>query len=201
MMGPMLNAMRLQAQRAMAGLAEPKVGLVTSYDPNTYSARVSLQPEGILTGWMPIASLWVGNGWGMFSPPSINEMVSVYFIDEDAEAGIISGRHYNDVDRPLAVPSGEFWLVHVKGSYFKLTNDGKITFSDGNGATIYLDGSGDIFSQAAQWTHTGPVQITGDLIVDQTITGNTDVIGGGKSLKSHVHSGVASGSSDSGPPV
>ena len=37
--------------------------------------------------------------------------------------------------------------------------------------------------------------------VDETLTADTDVIGGGVSLKNHVHTGVTSGSGDTGPPV
>lgn len=34
-----------------------------------------------------------------------------------------------------------------------------------------------------------------------TVTGATDVVGGGKSLRTHVHSGVTTGAGDTGPPV
>jgi hypothetical protein len=55
----------------------------------------------------------------------------------------------------------------------------------------------------ANVTITGNVSVSGDETVDGTITGKTDVKGGDKntSLKSHLHSGVASGGSNSGPPV
>lgn len=45
------------------------------------------------------------------------------------------------------------------------------------------------------------VTITGDLHVTGTATADTDVIGGGKSLKSHTHSGVTTGSGNTGAPV
>ena len=41
----------------------------------------------------------------------------------------------------------------------------------------------------------------GDVQVNGTLTATTDVIGGGKSLKTHTHSGVTPGSGTSGPPV
>lgn len=50
-------------------------------------------------------------------------------------------------------------------------------------------------------TMTTPIfTLNGDMHSTGTITGDTDVIGGGKSLKSHKHTGVASGGSVSGPP-
>lgn len=42
--------------------------------------------------------------------------------------------------------------------------------------------------------------VSGDVNVGKTLTATTDVIGGGKSLKSHVHGGVASGSARTSPP-
>lgn len=48
---------------------------------------------------------------------------------------------------------------------------------------------------------TGNVAITGDASTTGTITGNTEVIGGGKSLKDHKHGGVTAGGAQSGRPI
>jgi len=53
-------------------------------------------------------------------------MVEVQFQEGDPEAGFVCQRFYNDSDRPLNVPSGEFWLVHQSGSLFKFHNDGSV---------------------------------------------------------------------------
>jgi len=45
------------------------------------------------------------------------------------------------------------------------------------------------------------ITINADVTVNGTLTATTDVIGGGKSLKTHVHSGVQGGVGNSGPPV
>jgi phage baseplate assembly protein V len=47
----------------------------------------------------------------------------------------------------------------------------------------------------------GGVDIQGDVSVTGTLTASEDVIGGGKSLKSHRHSGVSAGGSQTGLPV
>lgn len=46
----------------------------------------------------------------------------------------------------------------------------------------------------------GNAKVTGNADVDGTVTGTTDVIGGGKSLKTHTHSGVTTGGGTTGPP-
>lgn len=127
MMQHILNQVRLQAELANTNVAKTRIGLVDSYDQNTYSCKVNLQPDNTLTGWLPILSPWVGNGWGMFAPPTIGDLVEVQFIEGDIESGMLCQRFYNDSDRPLPVPAGELWLFHKSGAYLKFTNDGKVT--------------------------------------------------------------------------
>lgn len=139
--------------------------------------KVIIQPENVITGWLPVSSYWVGNGWGMFAPLSIGDLVEVHFQEGSFEAGIINMRFFNDVARPLNVLSGEFWLQHKSGAYFKLLNNGNATFSDGHGATVTLNGDGTITSQASQWNHAGNMTIiSGNLKVagDITDTYNTN---------------------------
>lgn len=128
-MNALLNNMRLQAERAMNGRATTRVAIVSAYDPNRYAAKVLFQPDNSESGWLPIGAMWVGNGWGLFTPPSIDDMVEVEFQDGDHEAGMIVSRFFNDEDRPLPVPAGECWMVHQSGASFKLTNDGKASIN------------------------------------------------------------------------
>jgi phage baseplate assembly protein V len=125
-MKQLLNQMRMQARMAASDTSLPKTGIVTSYDPDHYAVKVELQPEGIKSGWLPLLSPWVGNGWGMFCAPSVGDMVELQFEQGDAEAAFACLRFFNNQARPLAAPSGEFWLVHASGSFAKLTNDGKL---------------------------------------------------------------------------
>lgn len=140
-MEKLLNVMKMQADMGRRG-SSLRIGLVSSYDPNNYSAKVLFQPEGIESGWLPISAEWIGNGWGLFMPPSISDMVLVEFLESDFEAGIITKRLYNDSDRPLAVNSGEMWAVHKSGSFIKMTNDGKATVQDKAGSSVVLNGDG-----------------------------------------------------------
>lgn len=128
-MNALLNNMRLQAERAMNSRATTRMALVSAYDPDNYAAKVLFQPENTESGWLPIGAMWVGNGWGLFTPPSVNDMVEVEFQDGDHEAGMIVSRFFNDDDRPLPVPSGECWMVHKSGAFFKMTNDGKASIN------------------------------------------------------------------------
>ncbi|MBX9901258.1 MAG: phage baseplate assembly protein V [Burkholderiaceae bacterium] len=208
MMREHLNQMRQAAHMATQGQAQTRIGIVTSFDQNTYSAKVLLQPENKETGWLPCTSAWTGNGWGLFCPPSSGDMVQVEFQEGGQSAGFIVGRFFNDIERPLQVPSGEWWLVHKQGAFIKLTNDAKLlvnsqveidvttpTLNITVAGNANLSVSGNITSSAAAWNHTGDVNVSG------TVTASTDVVGGGKSLKTHKHSGVVAGGAQTGTPV
>jgi len=180
---------RLQAALMNGRSMSLKVGVVTSYDPDKYQAKVALQPNGILTGWLPVASQWVGSGWGLFMPPSGGQHVLVVFLEGNINAGVILGNLFSATFPPISVPAGEMLVQHQAGSLLHFHNDG----------TVALVSKGTLTSSAPQWNHTGAVQITGNLTVDgdedvsgtvkaPTVEGTTDVTAGGKSVGNHYHS-------------
>ncbi len=215
-MKKLLNIMRLQALLAQSGRVQTRLGTVVAYNPDDYTVKVAIQPEGVHTGWIPLGAAWVGNGWGMFAPPSGGELVEVEFQEGSPESGIAVARLFNDEERPLPVPGGEFWLVHRLGASFKLTNDGAGTFSDGHGASVRLNGDGTITSEGA-WTHGGSMTVVGEIVgqggmaisggtgASMSVSGDLHVTGGDVvadtiSLKTHKHGGVQTGAGVSGGP-
>ncbi|MEO9191540.1 MAG: phage baseplate assembly protein V [Acetobacteraceae bacterium] len=164
-----LNAVKAHAVALDQAQAQPRFGVVTSVDPANGTARVLLQPEGVLTGWLPVLSPWTGAGWGMSCPPSSGDQVLVLAQEGDSEHGIVAGRAFSLSQPPPAAPLGEFWLVHASGSFLKLTNDG----------TIHMN---------------GPVSISGTLVVTGDIHAGGDVVDSHGSLAAlrdhynvHVH--------------
>lgn len=122
-----LNQMRLAGlMTATTNNSTVKFGVVEGYDPDTYSCKVMLQPNEVMTGWLPISTEWSGNGWGLFAPPSIGDMVDVHFQEGDPDSGYVSRQYFNDVERPVHVESGEFFLIHKSGSALKFNNDGSV---------------------------------------------------------------------------
>ena len=49
-------------ERWWAGRYSERHGLVTSYDPKTYLAKVTYQPEGQESGWLPIETGHLDHG-------------------------------------------------------------------------------------------------------------------------------------------
>lgn len=187
MMEGILNQMRRVAEETASARATTRHGTVSSYDPANYAVKVKLEPDGTLTGWLPLKSPWIGNGWGLFCAPSIGDAIEVDFQEGDPGVGTAGWRFFNDEERPVSVPSGEMWIVHQSGASAKFTNDGKITLADPSGTVLAL-------------TNDGKVTIMGDLSVSGSITTPDDVVGNGVSLRDHTHGGVQTGSGNTGAP-
>ncbi len=143
------NAVKARAggMDGLAGVA--RFGLVSSFDPSAYAARVMMQPENVLSGWLPILSAWVGAGWGLAAPLTPGDQVLVLAQEGYSEQGVIVGCVWSAVDTPLQAPAGELWLQHQSGSFVKLLNDGTIALQAG---TVNVKGnlvvSGDISDRA-----------------------------------------------------
>jgi phage baseplate assembly protein gpV len=121
-----VNAIKSHAAALDRSVGQPRFGLVTSVDPARYAARVALQPEGVITGWLPVLSPWVGAGWGLAAPPSPGDQVLVLPQEGDAQNGLILGVSWSDSVRPPGAPPGELWLCHRSGSGLRLRNDGTV---------------------------------------------------------------------------
>lgn len=87
-------------------------------------------------------------------------------------------------------PEGEI-VIGLKNQTFKMAVDenGNLTMTTKN-----------INITAEQATITSPIDITGDVTVNGTVTATMDVLGGGISLKAHVHGGVTGGTGTTGAP-
>lgn len=167
-----LNSLKWVSQGLDRQVPQPRIGTVTSVNPADHTARVMIQPNGTLTGWLPVATNWIGNGWGLVCPPSQGDQVIVIAHDGDQDNGIIIGRVFAPQGgiQPPATPSGEFWLIHKSGSFLKLLNTGSI---ESNGT----------------WNHTGEFTATGAVIAGY---GTGDQVG----LQTHTHNQPADSAGD-----
>lgn len=132
----LLNAIKAHAAAQDASSGQPRFGSVTSVDPAAGTARVRLQPDGVLTGWLPVLSPWVGAGWGMSCPPSPGDQVLVVPQEGDAEHGAVVARAWSAGAAVPATPVGELWLTHRSGSFVRLLNDGTVAVK----GDLHVDG-------------------------------------------------------------
>lgn len=143
MSGDLENLILDTVERWWAGRYSERHGLVTSYDPKTHLAKVTFQPEGQESGWIPIETGHIGNGFGIaigLTPgdgKKTGDQVVVRYQEGDFESGKIVQRVHSDDDKPPTVQSGEvvLWTRFTKTAKDKsgLSSD---TTDDGTGDQV-----------------------------------------------------------------
>jgi len=176
-------------QRLIGDLA--REGVVVSVDHAAGTARVEFANE-LTTGDIP----WLASRAGAtrtWSPPAIGEQVMVLAPEADTARGVIIGSLSSDA-HPHPANDESSLTEYDDGA--RIGYDPKshaLTAILPGGATVRIDADGGLSLK-------GPVKVDGDITSTGTITANIDVIGGGKSLKGHVHLGVQAGGGLSGKP-
>ncbi|MCQ8277793.1 phage baseplate assembly protein V [Acetobacteraceae bacterium KSS8] len=162
-----MQTVRLHAAIQSAALGQARHGVVTSVDPSAHAVRVTIQPEGLETGWIPDGAVAAG-GLKIVCPSEIGTQVLVVPVEGDAEHPVVVSRLF---DATVLPPRSPFTNALVQPGEFALfAKDGTcLHFAQGN---LYLQGNLHI---------QGSVQASGD------------VVGGGVSLQRHTHGGVQSG--------
>jgi phage baseplate assembly protein gpV len=163
--GDLENLILSTVERVLAGRRSERHGLVTSYDPDKHLAKVTFMPEGQESGWLPIETGHIGNGFGIAiglttgDGKSTGDQVIVRYQEGDFESGKIVQRVHSDKEKPPKVESGEMVFWHEKGQriFFKKDGSLEIRGSDGNGgagATHTYDGQGNLTKTAKSNTDT-----------------------------------------------
>lgn len=185
----------------MIGLqAKTQYGTVTAYNPNDYTIKAMIQPNGPETGWIPLASPWVGKNLGAVFGASLGDQVRLDFVDGEIEAALAGSRFFNVNSRPPIVNAGQAAIVDGAGSYVRLNNDGTITL----GAPTGITSTTPLLKQVGNMEVDGNVVVTQNITATQNISDLAGVHGTIGALRtdydSHVHSGVTTGTGNTGLP-
>lgn len=174
-MADWLETVKLHAAMQVASLGQPRHALVTSVDAVSHAVKVSIQPDGIESGWIPDSALAVG-GLRIACPAEIGSQVLVVPLEGDPEHPVIVARLFDVSVVPptspatgLPVQPGEFGVFLDGPSYLHLTKN-----------TVYIGGK---------------------IVLDGGLKATGDVTAGPMSLQDHVHGQVQVGGGVSGKPV
>ena len=169
-----IEAVKLQSAVHPTLLGQPRHGIVTSVDAINHAVKVTIEPEGVESGWIPDGAIAAGN-LKIACPSEVGTQVLVIPVEGDAEHPVVIARLFDTIAKPPVSPAtsspvqgGEVGIFLDSGTYLHMTSNG-----------IYFGGNVTI---------NGMVNVTGD------------VVAAGVSLEQHVHSNVESGDSISGPP-
>lgn len=147
----------------------------------------------------PCPWLELAGAFRSWTPPSVGEQVVLLCPEGDiahsiALRGLFSTAFpapLDDARGRLLMPDGTTIDYDPEGHVLAIAlASGSVTINAPHGVAI----TGDV-------TISGNASIVGNLDVSGTATGTEDVIGGGKSLKSHKHTGVQAGPAQTGAPA
>ena len=163
------EALKLQHAGLSGAAGRPRHGLVTATDPANHAVRIKLQPEEIVTGWIPDPGLACA-GLRICCPCEVGTQVLAVPVEGDAEHPVIIARLFDATTLPPTSPAtgkpvqpGELGIFLADGTFLHVSNE--------------------------------KVSVKGTLHVDGAIIATGDVTASGISLLQHVHGGVQAGQS------
>lgn len=195
----MIDHIKRVVSEFLSSLFVARYGIVASFNPADYTVKVTLQPEGTTTGFIPLTAPWVGPNFGAVFGPRQGDQVLVHFIDGSLQAAIVGGRTFSNAALPPAVQSGQAAIVDSQGAFVRLNNDGTMTFCAPTSMTFTAPNSNFVgnVSVSKNLTVQGNQSNSGTIVAAGTISSSSDVVANGKSGHNHTH--TVSGSSTSAP--
>lgn len=140
--------MKKVAEQEAQRIHTTELGVVTAVfphadegDKDNYQCSVTLKNKKQADGSdfelrkVPVASPYLG----LAAIPNVGDLVLVSFIGGDIHAPVITGRLYNDADRPPANKAKEFLLQHdiKEGGSIKLDEEGRIVLTSKDKKNVF----------------------------------------------------------------
>ena len=189
----LVQAIRRIAEDAANAVPRPRWGIVASVNPAGPFIRVLLQPENVLTGWLPAPQQMADNGWGMVWLPLPGAKAFLVPEMDSGDDYVVIGYGYNDGQRPPAAAGGELVLKHATGTVvtlladgsfnaksaagagLSLPADGRVWMQDKSGGALALNGDGTGTISATSFKIDGPLFVTGTVTAPNYVTASVTV--------------------------
>lgn len=176
------NAIKRQAIDLDRQQASVRYGVISGVDPVRHLARVLMQPEGVLTGWLELST--PVPGWQMV--PALGSQALVVPREGDSQNGVVIGYAYSNPSPPPA-PANAPGTGGTASTASVPASSTETLLTGPGGAVLRLCANGTVYIH-------GSVGIDGDLHVNGMVF---DQIGSLNGLRqhydSHVHGGVQTG--------
>ena len=209
-----LNAAKQMADVARAQTLTVRMGIVTGYDPDLYAVKVAIAGLDIITPWIPLKALAVGDGFGILAAPNLGDAVSVHFFGGTIDCATVGLRFFGDGAAPPQVAAGEYLIKHRSGALLQFAADGSVQIVTSGDLAVQVGGdasfkvAGAISSEATAWNHKGAMNVIGNIaatgsIVDRSLT-NTKSVGDLRDaydIHTHTHGDAAGTTSTPTPTV
>lgn len=162
-----MNAIKMQVAAMLSQIAKPRIGIVAAVDPARHMVKVLLQPEGVMSGWVPVTA-----GWSMLELPALGQQVLTVPQEGDADSMHVVGRVFaaGGGDAPYQSPTGIAGPGEFGGNTPTNIVPGKeVLLRNAGGAVIRLLPDGSIYTHGTLM-HDGDMTINGNLLVNKNIT-------------------------------
>lgn len=138
-----VGVMKRVAEHEARRILTTELGVVTAVfphadegDTDNYQCSVQLKTRVLADGQrmelrrVPVATPYLG----MVAIPNVGDLVLVQFLGGDVNAPVITGRLYNDEDRPPPNQVDELYIRHklASGGSIKIDKDGQVILTSGN---------------------------------------------------------------------
>lgn len=200
-------------------------GLISAVDPTTHDVKVTLQPGGNETGWLPFAAMQVGD-LRIACPPNVGTQVHLMPVDGDPEHSVVACPVFCVVMAPPISPAtgkpaqpGEYLLMAGCGApptdatsrdvgqgadvapWMHVTRD-TLYSGVGKGATATISDGQHIWKAGgvtAMLSKAGFSVSGGDISTDKNVQASGDVKTSAHSLNGHEHTNGNNGNNTGGP--
>lgn len=136
-------------------------GTVTSYDAKAHAVKLKLRPTGIETGWIPVGTQSVGDGYGLAIGPVVGDLMTIEFDNGDPNSPIATHRLFSKKAKPPQVESGEVVIISKFKHSVKMTKDGKTAISTEGDISIKTTGAIAVEGDGAVTVTGSPVNLIG----------------------------------------
>ena len=155
-MSDLADYIQSEIARALASRPTIHAAEVSAYDPKRHAIKAMLHPDEIETGWFPMHTSHVGNGFGVTMGPNIGDQIVVGFLGANMNNPVHLGRLHSDKEQPPTVQAGEMLLKDQNGNSIKFTATGIAINGnlDINGG--YIKAKGHVIDDTHQHTNTMP---------------------------------------------
>ena len=116
-MSGFLNVIRREAMGLLGGLQRSSTLVATAYNPKTHAVKGILVPSEVETGWIPLASVSAGDGYGVMVGPVVGsaedldgDVFDVDFLNGDPNTPIAKHKHFSQADNPPRCSPARFCL-------------------------------------------------------------------------------------------
>ncbi len=171
----LVRALRLHSAVQSGLQGQARHAIVTSVDPSQHAVKLTIQPEGLVSGWLPDPGIACA-GLQIACPSEVGTQVLVVPVEGDSEHPVIVARLFDSTNAaPVSPATGQ------------PVQPGEVGFFLKNGCYLHLTSS--------------TIYAKGQLVLDGSIKASGDVVAMSVSVANHIHEGVQTGSGRTSMPV